>query len=334
MSLARAFSHILNGVSIICVIMIAVPAGRFYWTTQSENGHSERPKTQTGPSPGTQLNLADVNWKENRAALIFAMSVGCVWCQTSAPFYQRLLKENLGEFHPVAVLPQSAQEARVYVEDSLGLAIKDIRQVGLSQIGVLGTPTLIWVDMNGRVLSSWTGALAPTAEVEARRTLGLDRDSRSKPTALDAPIRKDRLLARVGAVPSIPGDGVWADSGVNDPLVGAAELQALLAEHDYPVIDTRSRADYRAAHILGSVNIPTDELQARAIHELPLGTAVFIYCHYCSPCEAEASAQAISTQCTIGTRLLRLIGFRRLRIIDDDLDSLRRSGVPVVDHSF
>lgn len=116
---------------------------------------------------GTSIQLGDVDWARSRQTLLIALSVDCRYCSESAPFYQRLLQTvaDRPDVQVVAVLPQQVDQARAYLE-TLRVPVKEIRQVSLGSIHVIGTPTLILVDGRGLVTHSWIGKLPPDKEAE------------------------------------------------------------------------------------------------------------------------------------------------------------------------
>ncbi len=107
--------------------------------------------------------MADIDWKKNGQTLLLALSTTCHFCSESAPFYQRLMKERGGNTQLIAVLPQSINDGRDYL-NRLGVSVDDIKQAPLSSIGVGATPTLIFVDSNGVVGDLWVGRLPNTEE--------------------------------------------------------------------------------------------------------------------------------------------------------------------------
>ncbi|WP_246491678.1 ArsR/SmtB family transcription factor [Actinomadura alba] len=64
--------------------------------------------------------------------------------------------------------------------------------------------------------------------------------------------------------------------------VSQDELARRIEEGDVVVVDVRPPAEYAAGHILGAINLPNDQLEAR-LAELPPGADVVAYCRgrYC-----------------------------------------------------
>jgi hypothetical protein len=115
-------------------------------------------------SKNVTISLPDEDWSRSGQTLVLAVSSTCHFCTESASFYRRL-----AEAHPkarlIAVLPQSSEEGKRYLE-GLGVAVDEIKQVSLGSINVSGTPTLILVNNNGVVTDRWVGKLEAAQEDE------------------------------------------------------------------------------------------------------------------------------------------------------------------------
>jgi len=121
---------------------------------------------------GAKVSLPGVDWSNNNQTLLLVLQKGCHFCTESAAFYQRLVRETAGRgnIHVIAVLPQAPDESRKYLDD-LGVAIEEVKQAQLDSIGVHGTPTLILVNNQGVVMTSWVGKLDADGEAEVLRRL-------------------------------------------------------------------------------------------------------------------------------------------------------------------
>ncbi|MET0621762.1 MAG: hypothetical protein ABW250_02170 [Pyrinomonadaceae bacterium] len=125
--------------------------------------------------PGEKLALADVDWGRSKKTLVMVLSTNCHFCTESAPFYQRLAREQSGrgDVRLMAVLPQSVEESRKYL-DTNGVAVSEVKQMSPGAVRVQGTPTLIMVDSSGAVVDSWVGKLPPDKEQEVLNRLLAD----------------------------------------------------------------------------------------------------------------------------------------------------------------
>jgi len=217
----------------------------------------------------------------------------------------------LGEpFHIVALLPQQITQGRSFLH-ALHLEIADVRQASFADLGVSATPTLILVNSSGQVEASWVGKLSAQQEAEVFSKLKVTRPA-------SASVEEGRKGAQ-------PAD-----------LMTASELAELIgtSPDPIPIIDIRSRTDYARGHISESLNIPEEELEARALHEVPRHRLAVVYCHYCIPCEThKAESPGTGYVCELGRKWLHNLGFSQFRVLGDDLTHLKRAGVPVVGDS-
>ena len=150
----------------VAIIVVAVLLGAVLVRQLLAGGTQTRTGTpQSGAVSGhdTRLTLPGVDWSESKKTLVLALSSTCHFCTESAPFYQRLGKEE--GVRLIAVVPQDVTEGRAYL-DKLGVPIGDVRQMPLDAISVEGTPTLFLVDNAGRVSGKWVGKLSPDGESE------------------------------------------------------------------------------------------------------------------------------------------------------------------------
>ena len=122
--------------------------------------------------PGAKVSLPGLDWSNNNQTLLLVLQKGCHFCTESAAFYQRLVRETegRGSIHLIAVLPQISDESKKYLDD-LGVTIAEVKQAQLDSIGVHGTPTLILVNNQGVVITSWVGKLSADGEAEVLRRL-------------------------------------------------------------------------------------------------------------------------------------------------------------------
>ena len=121
---------------------------------------------------GMKVSLPGVDWSNNNQTLLLVLQKGCHFCTESAAFYQRLVRETAGRgsIHLIAVLPQTPDEGKKYL-DELGVAIGEVKQAQRDSISVHGTPTLILVNNQGVVITSWVGKLNADGEAEVLHRL-------------------------------------------------------------------------------------------------------------------------------------------------------------------
>lgn len=162
-------NHLLRKIELIanvCIIVVALVIGvvlvrRFLFPAPAAEANA------ASIPAGTKLALTGVDWAGNGRTLLLVLSVGCKYCTTSAPFYQRLASESVGNpaTKLVAVLPQNVEQSREYLKE-LGVEVDDVKQVSPISMGAKRTPTLILVGNSGVVIDSWVGQLPSEKEAQ------------------------------------------------------------------------------------------------------------------------------------------------------------------------
>lgn len=159
-SLTKKIEFLANVLIIVVAMLLIVVLTREHLMVKSVGNEAAVGKA----SVGGKLPISDVDWNKNRQTLLLAISTTCRYCDESAGFYQRLLKENANT-QIVAVMPQELTVGKKYLENHR-LPVHEIRQLSLDTLGVTGTPTLILVDNNGIVRGWWVGKLSQSQETE------------------------------------------------------------------------------------------------------------------------------------------------------------------------
>jgi thioredoxin-related protein len=117
--------------------------------------------------PGTKISLNNTSWSPNTKTLILALKKDCKYCSESSSFYRRLeaIASESPDFKIIIAMPDDLSESKKYLEENK-LAAVDVRQVPLTSINVVATPTLLLVDDKGEVITSWIGKLKTEKEAE------------------------------------------------------------------------------------------------------------------------------------------------------------------------
>jgi thioredoxin-related protein len=130
--------------------------------------HSDRSATQPRDyhlPVGSKISLPGVDWERNGQTLLLVLDTGCPYCTASASFYQEIVRENAQKrrVQLIGVLPQDVPSSKKYLND-LSIPIDEVKQSKLEALGVKGTPTLILIDSEAKVMNSWPGKLSPEEE--------------------------------------------------------------------------------------------------------------------------------------------------------------------------
>jgi thioredoxin-related protein len=107
--------------------------------------------------------------------LVVAVQPGCHFCNDSLPFYKRIIDQRNQKDSPVkflaAVPSDEAKPEESQKFASVGAQPDGMVKLDFSAVKVPGTPTLLLVDNNGKVLNVWVGKLDADGEKEVLKVL-------------------------------------------------------------------------------------------------------------------------------------------------------------------
>ena len=148
-------SNIELTAQIVIAIAVLVVAGIFVKRQFFEDGRTTF--NMPAISAGERLNLADIDWKQNKKSLVFFLNKDCHYCTSSAPVYRQLTEEAQKlNVKSLAVFPHSIEEAKVYLK-SIQLSFDEIYSSPLAPYKITGTPTVLFVNSSGTVEKVWIG---------------------------------------------------------------------------------------------------------------------------------------------------------------------------------
>lgn len=154
---------------IVCVIASVVLIRNFFLRQQGPPRPDEVKK-------GEQYEaLASVVPAGADRALVLALSPGCGFCTQSMPFYKKLIDERNqkgSQVKVVAAVPAAdAKEAEQKVLTDSGVQPDALVDLSFPDVKLAGTPTILLVDNQGKVLDVWVGKLQESGEKQVLRTL-------------------------------------------------------------------------------------------------------------------------------------------------------------------
>lgn len=162
---ARYIEVAANVAIILVAILLALTLGRRYLFPPAPL------VPQNEIVAGTTVSLPNVDWSKSNRTLLLVLQKDCRYCTESAPFYRTLVSTAPAKaIKLLAVLPQEESVSREYLK-SLDVQINEVRQSSLGSLNVRGTPTLILVDNNGKVIKSWMGKLPDAGQKEVLSSL-------------------------------------------------------------------------------------------------------------------------------------------------------------------
>lgn len=251
-------------------VMIVDTAGGFDRSSGPEVGSISLVRT------GMRLALPEVRWPAARDTVVLFVSPSCWACVASIDLFVDLSRRVFA--NPHVRLVALGQEPK----PTTGLWLEG-HQIGVDQVlhlddpgslGLYGTPTILVLDGEGVVEVALSGLLQPS--------------------------QIERIYQHID-------DGEHSRMSNVPELIDREELRALAAAGQVQVLDGRNRADVESRGRSGILNIPFDELEARAPLELLTTQPVVLRC-------VETSPQACAGYGT----LLRQLGFTGVYLIQQD----------------
>lgn len=159
----------LDIIANIAVIVTSVALLGFLGNQWWGSLHAPQPR-QAKALTGSTVQLPGVDFTRHEKTLLITISTTCHFCNDSEPFYRQLVQTDGLKTHLIAVLPQSQSEAESYVHSSIAPSLQVV-SASLDSMGVSGTPTLLLVDGNGKVVKAWVGILDDAGQKQVQSQL-------------------------------------------------------------------------------------------------------------------------------------------------------------------
>jgi thioredoxin-related protein len=164
----------LDTVANIAIILVCAIAAVVLSLNLRDRFFPQRPPG--GPEKGEQFaQIKEVLPAGTNKALVVAVQPSCHFCNDSMPFYKRLLDARNQKNSPVkfiAAVPADeakAEEAQKFA--AVGAQPDGMVKLDFAAIKAPGTPTLLLVDNNGKVLDVWVGKLKSSEEKDVLEVL-------------------------------------------------------------------------------------------------------------------------------------------------------------------
>jgi hypothetical protein len=155
---------------IACLLFIGVLARNYYLSRMPD------PNIELSVKKGDQVALpgaASADGQSAAATLVLTLSTHCAFCQASVPFYQKLAafkNSSPARMRLATVMSEPQEEIEAYLKQH-GIAVDAVFSMPVTQIGVKGTPTLLLLDGQNKLIESWVGQLNNQQESEVIASL-------------------------------------------------------------------------------------------------------------------------------------------------------------------
>jgi hypothetical protein len=158
---------------LVCVIASVVLVNNFLASRRQPQGAGQRPpEVEKGEQLAALKNVVPAGTDR---ALVVALQPQCGYCNESMPFYNKLIDERNKKGSNVKVIAVVGQEAAKAEEQQkmteAGVQPDALLALDFQSIKVPGTPTLLLVDNQGKVLEKWVGKVQPGDEDDVLATL-------------------------------------------------------------------------------------------------------------------------------------------------------------------
>jgi hypothetical protein len=158
----RSYLEVISNVAVLLVaIAVLVSAVNYFRAGASLTQLQGGLQKETTLSPLTGVNYADT-----AHTLLIAMNTRCQNCTDSVSFYNQLAelqRNNLQAIRVIAIFPNSPHEVSEYVQQQR-LLVSNVAGVDFDRLNLAGSPTLILVDRQGKILDFWVGKLSTSNE--------------------------------------------------------------------------------------------------------------------------------------------------------------------------
>jgi hypothetical protein len=303
----------LNVASVILIALILYLASARIFSSPADASAKEYERRSTVVLGHSVVGtIGDYDFSKHQKTVVLSLRSDCHYCQESIGFHRSLIRSasaSNGRIGIIAVFDEPLGQALAALKLE-HLDVPVVRVAQLASVGVQGTPTVLIVNNQGVIERAFPGKLSQLGEDEVFAKAGTQRTSGQTEGSTSG----EQEVASLA-------------QGLSGSIINAAQASSAIRENNPTILDIRSRDDFAAGHIAGALNIPRDELEARAEHELDPSKDLLVYCTYKNKCEQEFRNRGVLTGCTISLFTLKGAGLEKSSLIGDDLVALQKSGV-------
>jgi len=150
---------------VVCIIAAAILIRNNFFPPRPPGAPAEAQKGESLPELRKAIPAG------TQRALFLAVSPTCHFCNDSLPFYKQLMDRRNQAGSAVKVIAAVPADAEAKNFSSAGVTPDAVVHVDFSKIKVPGTPTLLLVDDQGKVLDVWVGKLDESREKQVLASL-------------------------------------------------------------------------------------------------------------------------------------------------------------------
>jgi len=171
---AKELLDAIVSICLICACIAVLAMGIRYF--RDSRAQAEQAKTAIAQSlyKGQVLDVDAIRGQSpHKPVLLVALREGCRFCKESTPLYKKLVEHsNALNAQIVFVFGEPVSQASHYLQSN-DIRSSNVEQIDFRKIHVNGTPTLILLDTNNRVIDYWVGELQDAETSNLFKSLGL-----------------------------------------------------------------------------------------------------------------------------------------------------------------
>lgn len=152
-----------------CLLLAALAGVRLYDRFSPSGARLTMPAQEDPFARGAVLGwVQPAALRPDGMTALLVLNSQCRYCDESVPFYQQLLAAGTRKARIVAASVEPEAQFKRYLADA---GLKPDLAVHFERMNVPGTPTLVVIDSQGKVLRSWLGKLSSEQEDEISKLL-------------------------------------------------------------------------------------------------------------------------------------------------------------------
>ena len=172
---ARRTLEVITNLAVL-LVCITVLVGLFRTGVIAHlSGSRRQPSSSALLKQGQIFQAASVLHISGPPAIVPALNANCHFCAESLPFYKRLgdIKRDVTAPTVIMVFPNSQPEVHAFLKELDSAPLSIFAEQNFADLGISGTPTVIFVDATGVIRRVWIGKLSEDEEREIMNVAGL-----------------------------------------------------------------------------------------------------------------------------------------------------------------
>jgi rhodanese-related sulfurtransferase/thioredoxin-related protein len=288
----RIVNGLVNAILIIAIATFVFTFGRRYVAEHAFSNASISPDGQTFAIEGIDFSKSD-------QTLLLVLDRNCGFCKQETPFYRKLVEKSQATgVRVIGVFQHDLKDAKQYLSDE-GINVTETTRIRFPSFQIDATPTVILLNRNGNLIGRWIGSLSDPIRDYVVSIMGVNE-----------------TLIRLANSPYLR-----LGNRMPPPLITAADLRTKLkSENTTTILDIDDRVLFGQRHLSGAVNIPADEVYARAQNELSPSRLIVLYSRGSDPRRVSNSQFVLQEQ-----------GFENIAWLKLTLEESRSSGIDITD---